>query len=154
MHVKLQAVIDAISLTFEDQRQFINLETGEIVLVQNEHFCVAEEIHDAGRFEYPIEWEKDAILTAYDILVSEDKYLPLPDKYEINEYEIMESFCLQLRASSSEEFLDAIRGRGAFRRFRDLLNRYSMLEQWYSFEQEALTEVARNWCVKNSLPCE
>ncbi|MDD3169063.1 MAG: UPF0158 family protein [Eubacteriales bacterium] len=154
MRVKLQDIVDALSMQFEEQQQFLNLETSEITLVQDIHFRIAEDIEDVDHFDYPIEWEKEEILKAYDVLVSDDNYLALPDRYEVNEYNIMEEFCLQLLPPKSEVFLNAIRGRGAFRRFRDLLERYGILEQWYNFEQQSLTEIAREWCRKNEVPYE
>lgn len=55
-----------------------------------------QDIVDVDHFDYPIEWEKDEILKAYDVLVSDDNYLAFPDRYEVNDYNIMEKFCLQL----------------------------------------------------------
>ena len=88
------------------------------------------------------------------MLASEDKYLKLPGKYEVNDYEIMEAFCLQLPPSKSQEFLSAIRGRGAFRRFRHMLEDSLLLEQWYRFEQEAQREIALAWCSENKVQYE
>lgn len=73
MRIKLQDIVDAISMQFEELQQFLNLETGEIVCVQAEHFRIAEGIEDAEHFEHPIDCEKAAVLEAYDVLVSEDK---------------------------------------------------------------------------------
>lgn len=151
MRVKLQDIVDALSMQFEEQQQFLNLATGEITLVQDIYFRNAEDIEDVDHFNYPIEWEKEEILKAYDVLASDDNYLALPDRYEVNNYSIMEAFCLQLSPQKSEVFLNAIHGRGAFRRFRDLLERYGILEQWYNFEQQSLKEIAREWCRKNGL---
>ena len=61
VRVKLQDIVDAISMQFDDQQQFINLETGEVTLVQDEHFRMAEGIEDLEHFAHPIEWEKEAI---------------------------------------------------------------------------------------------
>ena len=151
MRIKLQDIVDALSMQFEEQQQFLNLETGEITLVQDAHFRIAEDIEDVDHFDHPIEWEKEEILKAYDVMVSDDKYLALPSRYEVNDYNIMEAFCLQLPPPKSEAFLNAIRGRGTFRRFRDLLERYGILEQWYRFEQQSLTEIAREWCSKTGV---
>ena len=36
-----------------------------------------QDIVDVDHFNYPIEWEKEEILKAYDVLVSDDNYLAL-----------------------------------------------------------------------------
>ena len=43
--------------------------------------------------EYP-EWQRESILKARETVKSED-FVALPDQFEINEYKIMEDFCLQ-----------------------------------------------------------
>jgi len=49
-----------------------------------------------------------------------DHSLPLPDRFEMPEYQIMERCCLSLGDEEIRgDLCDAIRGRGAFRRFKD-----------------------------------
>jgi len=79
--------------------------------------------------------------------VETEHYLPLPDRFEINEYHIMERFCLSVDdADIREDLCDAIRGRGAFRRFKDRVQVYGMAEDWYRYRDAALREIARAWC--------
>jgi hypothetical protein len=45
-----------------------------------------------------------------------------------------------------ERFGETIQGRGAFRRFKDLLARYPDLEQrWYTFKAERVEQRMRDW---------
>lgn len=45
-----------------------------------------------------------------------------------------------------KRFWEAIQGRGAFRRFKDLLARYPELEQrWYTFKAERVERRIRDW---------
>ena len=49
---------------------------------------------------------------------------PLPRQYDMNEYRMMEEFIYDLPAGRAQDALDvAIRGKGAFRRFKDRLCR-------------------------------
>jgi len=48
----------------------------------------------------------------------------------------------------------AISGRGAFRYFKDTIHRYGVAEKWYAFKEEALKEIAREWCKDNGLEVE
>ncbi|MEA4941202.1 MAG: hypothetical protein VB094_01505 [Oscillibacter sp.] len=54
-------------------------------LVQDEHLRMADDTEDVENFEHPIEWDKEAIWEAYDVLASEDKYLKPPGKYQVND---------------------------------------------------------------------
>ncbi len=55
---------------------------------------------------------------AYDIVESFDKYASLPTSFDIHEYDMMERFCYSLSDQKKQDILlNAIRGKGAFRRF-------------------------------------
>ena len=62
-------------------------------------------------------------------IVETDHYLPLPDRFEINEYQIMERFCLSVDDEDMRDDLcDAIRGRGAFRSSKTGCRRMGLLK--------------------------
>jgi Uncharacterised protein family (UPF0158) len=80
-------------------------------------------------------------------IVETDHYLPLPDRFEIHEYSIMERFCLSVDDEDiRDDLCDAIRGRGAFRRFKDRMQMYGMVEEWYRYRDAALRKIAMAWC--------
>ena len=80
-------------------------------------------------------------------IVATDHYLPLPDRFEINEYRMMERFCLSVDDDDlRDDLCDAIRGRGAFRRFKDRMQAYGIAEAWYRYRDAALREMAMAWC--------
>jgi hypothetical protein len=45
-----------------------------------------------------------------------------------------------------------IRGRGAFRRFKDQIQAYGMAEEWYRYRDTALREIAVAWCEEHGIP--
>jgi hypothetical protein len=58
-------------------------------------------------------------------VISSDDYLPLPSKFDIHEYHIMEEFCYSVVDEKIRRVLsDKIRGSGAFRRFKDAICKY------------------------------
>lgn len=59
----------------------------------------------------------------------------------------MEEFIAGVRDPGRADRLDiAIRGRGAFRRFKDVLSRWpEEVERWYSFSEERQRGRARAW---------
>ncbi len=93
-----------------------------------------------------------AAIVARDIVDNDENYEELPDKDEIDDYAIMESFC----ESRTDERLrgilcEAIRGRGAFRRFREKIDAHGIAEDWYSYRAEALKEIAADWGKRNRI---
>jgi Uncharacterised protein family (UPF0158) len=148
LRVKLSDLIEGMDFQSDEQSSFLNLTTGEVVSITDEELRAAE--NDAPLKDFP-EWQHDAIRIARDI-VETDHYLPLPDRFEINEYQIMERFCLSVDNDDlRDDLCDAIRGRGAFRRFKDRVQAYGIAEAWYRYRDEALREIAMAWCEAHSL---
>jgi hypothetical protein len=148
IQVKLQDVLEGMDFQSDEQSSFLNLTTGEVVSITDEELRAAE--HDAPLEDFP-EWQHDAIRIARDI-VEKDHYLPLPDRFEIHEYRMMERFCLSVDDDDlRDDLCDAIRGRGAFRRFKDRIQAYGMAEDWYRYRDAALREIAMAWCEAHSI---
>lgn len=104
--------------------------------------------------QYP-DWQRKALQEAMDVIVNWDKYVELPDKWEIHEYNIMERFCSSVENDKiSDALFSAIRGKGAFRRFKDTLYRYGIEQDWYKFYEEALSVIAIRWCEDNGIVYE
>jgi len=103
-HVKLSDIIENISLQTYETSCYLNKETAEVVLVSEEELRAAEE--DELLEDYP-EWQKEQIELARDILANwnQDKYIALPDKFDIHEYRIMERFCLSIDDEEISDFL-------------------------------------------------
>jgi Uncharacterised protein family (UPF0158) len=141
--VKLKDIIEGLEFLTDEGGSYLNTVTGEVVYVTTEELRAAEE--EAPLEDFP-DWQHDAIRTAGEIIET-DHYLPLPDKFEINEYRIMERFCLSVEDEDMRDDLcNAIRGRGAFRYFKDKIHEYGIAEDWYQYRDAALKEIAIAWC--------
>lgn len=80
-------------------------------------------------------------------------YLQLPDRYDINEYGIMEDFCYSVEHDKiKRDLLYAIDGRGAFRRFKETIRFHGIEKDWYRFRDERLEEIAIDWLEGNEIP--
>lgn len=76
-----------------------------------------------------------------------EDYIPLPDQYDIHEYQIMEEFIWDLPEGKNQDTLaQAIRGRGAFRRFKDRLYEIGLEQEWYDYKEKVYKKIARKWC--------
>jgi Uncharacterised protein family (UPF0158) len=147
--VKLKDMVNELPFIPDAASSYLNTKTGEIVSVTHEELRAAE--NEEPLEDFP-EWQRDAICIAGDILET-DHYLPLPTKFDIHEYSIMERFCLSIEADDiCDDLCHAIRGRGAFRCFKDRIHEYGMADDWYQYRDEALREIAIEWCEENGIP--
>ncbi|MCC8150199.1 MAG: hypothetical protein LIO96_01720 [Lachnospiraceae bacterium] len=84
-----------------------------------------------------------------------EDYIPLPGQYDINEYHMMEEYIYELPADKNQAILErAIRGKGAFRRFKDCLYDIGLEQSWYKFRDDAYERIARDWCEKFGIEIE
>ena len=149
LRVKLSDLIEGMDFQSDECFSYLNTTTGEVVSVTTEELRAAEE--DEPLEDFP-DWQHDAIRIAEEIIET-DHYLPLPDRFEINEYRMMERFCLSVDDDDMRDDLcDAIRGRGAFHRFKDRMQVYGMAEEWYRYRDAALREIAMAWCEEHGIP--
>jgi hypothetical protein len=147
--VKLSDLIEEMDFQSDERSAFLNRITGDVVSVTDEELRAAE--NDEPLEDFP-EWQHDVIRIAREV-VETDHYLPLPDKFEINEYRIMERFCLSVDDDDMRNDLcNAIRGRGAFRYFKDRIRAYGITDEWYQYRDGALREIAVAWCDAHGIP--
>lgn len=75
-----------------------------------------------------------------------DSYIQLPDSKSIDEYDIMHSFAYEVPITFRDGLLNALEGKGAFRRFKDLCSRNNLLSDWYTYKTAAYRKEARQRC--------
>ena len=149
IQVKLKDIIQEIEIQFDESRSFLNIKTGEIMSVTSEDLRATE---DEKPFEHLPEWEQENRMTAIDVVENFENYIELPSKYEVNEYEIMENFCLTVSDQRKREFLlGAIKGKGAFGRFKNKIIDFEIENQWYSYRDECFKQIAIEWCQENKI---
>ena len=147
--VSIKDVVDEMDVPSDEHSAFLNRHTGELVTLSSGELSAAEENDDID--DYP-EWQREMIIKA-KVVIESDDYLPLPSKFDIHEYHIMEDFCYAVADDKiREDLLDKIRGSGAFRRFKDAIQMNGIEEDWYSFRQEALEKIAIDWLEANKIP--
>ena len=146
---KLREIVDALSIQIDEAYQYLDIETGQIVMISDEELRAVENDRDLADFP---DWQQEMIRLAQQIFDQPEKFIELPSQFEINEYRIMERFCLSVEDQAiSDKLYYAIKGRGAFRRFKDQIHRYGLAEAWYQYLDEALEEIAKNWCEENQI---
>ena len=76
-----------------------------------------------------------------------DDYILVPNKYDVDEYSMMERFIYTIPSELIQSRLEeSIHGKGAFRRFKDAIFNLGINEEWYKFRDECYKEFAKEWC--------
>ena len=150
--VKLSEIIEGLEFQSDESSSFLNTKTGEVVLMTDYAMRAAEENEP---LEDVPDWERDLVAIAREILADAGDYIPLPTKYDIDEYSIMENFCTSLDKQEIGDILyDLISGSGAFRRFKDAVYKYGVEDEWYKYRDNAIKEIAIEWCRENNIEFE
>jgi hypothetical protein len=149
IRVKLDEIIDGLESQSDESSSFLDKTTGKVVLISDYEMRAAED-------EDPIEdfpdWEQDLVRIAKEIVDETGNYIELPTKFDIDEYSIMEKFCLSFNDSEmSDTLYSSIKGSGAFRRFKDAVHEYDVADDWYKYRNDALKEIAIEWCRENKI---
>jgi hypothetical protein len=148
LKVDLDDVLEALELRTRESNYFYYKKTGVVFMIMDDELRAAEEDYDINEFP---EWKQENIKAAEDI-ISTDDYISLPDDYEIDDYSIIEDFCYSIENEElSEELLYAIRGSGAFRRFKEKIYQYDIEDQWYDYKEQRYRKIAIEWCEENNI---
>ncbi|HCO95358.1 MAG TPA: hypothetical protein DIU00_15650 [Phycisphaerales bacterium] len=149
IRVKLDDIIDGLESQSDESSSFLNKKTGEVVLIIDEELNAARENEPIEDFP---DWQQDQVRIAKEIIAETGDYISLPTKFDIDEYRIMERFCLSLDDPEMSDLLyGLIKGSGAFRRFKDAIHKYEFADEWYSYRNKALKEIAIEWCQENGI---
>lgn len=138
--VRLADIVDGMDMQSDEMTAYLHRPTGRVVPISDEAFRAAE-----ANDEESVEPEE--LAEARDILARPAEYVALPDRFEIDEYRMMERFALTIDDTDAQDQLAyALHGRGAFRLFKDAVRRLDLAEKWYAYRNKAYEGVARNWC--------
>lgn len=149
--VKLELIIEALEMADDSVSSYLDVETGEVRSITEEEFDLAQDPQTVIE-ELP-EWQREAVKLARSIQAREgERYLALPDKFDVHEWAIMDRFSETLKDTRlRNDFHDGIRGAGAFRLFKRLLTEYKLWDAWNRFKQVELRQMAIQWCQENGI---
>jgi hypothetical protein len=148
VRVSLSDIIQGMEFQSDEMKSYLNIQTGKVVTVDDEALYAAEDGDPEG-FHDP-----DELKVARDILDGKE-YLPLPDRFDIDEYRMMERYAQSVADDAkADELFVALRGRGAFRYFKDTVRRLGIADDWYAFRDRAFEQLAVEWCDENGVAFE
>jgi hypothetical protein len=165
---KLADLADALDMINQEMNAYLDLETGEVLFVSDDarreleafYETLPEEVWKASEDEqqaacaaaleeyssYNVEEEELAEAHAVEQGLN-TRFVELPEADTRESYRDMEAFIETVATPRLQQRLErAIRGRGAFRYFRDeLSDEPDEEERWYAFKQERLRDRIREW---------
>lgn len=87
-----------------------------------------------------------------DDVDTSEKYVAIPHK---NDLELGKRLALRfaddLLPDSVDDVHDIFRHKGAYARFKRLLEHRGMLQQWYEYEESSKKAALRRWCEENGI---
>lgn len=114
-----------------ENRAFVNLDTGSL-------HCISDAI------ELDEETPED--------LETSDRYVALPHKTDLDlGRKLALSFTEQHLPREFDRVVGYFHKRGAYSRFKDLLEDRGVLEIWYTFEKHATERALRQWCDEHEI---
>ena len=143
--VKLSEILNALEFQSDQSHAYVDRQTGEVVELTDEELGMAEDEEDMHLIP---DWEKELVEKAKMVLEEEgERFVALPDRFEINEWDMMRDFAMSVEDEAlSESLMRAIHGPGAFRYFKDKIHEAGIAEKWYAFREAAYRELAEEWC--------
>jgi hypothetical protein len=144
--VKLSELIEALEFDSDERVTRVDLQNGCVVVVENSVIGAVEGGDDAALQDLP-DWEREQLEIARAIVEdSGERFVDAPDKFDFHEYRHMERFIGTVEDSAAAEQLwRAIKGKGAFRYFKDTASRLGLLKQWYQYRDEAVKQFVVEW---------
>jgi hypothetical protein len=140
----LDDLIDALEEQSDTLFPFLDRETGEVVMMSDESLSLAEA--DPEKIELLPDWQQEEAKVAV-LIETSDRYLALPDRLDVNEWNIMNQFSQEVKREDIRfKLLRAVQGNHAFRRFKDVIADHNMWDEWNRFRREAFAEILREWC--------
>ena len=104
-----------------------------------------------------IYWISDLYPTEEEVpddIETSDRYIAIPHKNDLNlGRNLALRFVAQELPERHERARAFFRSRGAYARFKQLLESEGVLEKWYEFEAESVEQALRDWCAENNIEC-
>ena len=105
---------------------------------------------DTGEIHYHSEYGDNEEDLPDDI--DSERYIAIPHKMELNlgKHLVLE-FATEFLPDEQIKVRQIFSRPGAYARFKDLLERAGMLQQWYDYEAKAEREALLTWCGENGI---
>ncbi len=130
----LQMALDWVSTDYLENQAYVCRDTGKIYWISGESGVLDDEA------EIP------------DDIEDTDKYVLVPDKRDLDlGSHLVFDFTAQNLPQHYDQVRDMFRRKGAYGRFKGLLERQDKLQAWHAFSDEQATKALKEWCNEEGL---
>jgi hypothetical protein len=130
----LESAMDWVSTDYVENLAYVCRTSGKIYWISGEPGVLDEEDEIPDDIDDP------------------DKYVPVPDKRDLDlGSRLVFDFTMQYLPQHYDEVRDMFRRKGAYGRFKGLLERHDKMQTWYSFSEERTSEALEAWCKEERL---
>lgn len=131
-------------MNYDEHTVFYHRKTGKLHTIPDEVFAVTEGDEPVTDLN---DYDDKLIKIVDDISKNNNEYIELPDRYQINEYSMIEKFVSILKNDEERQVLEiTIKGSGAFRRFKEMIGKLNLEQDWYNFRDLQYKKLAIEWC--------
>jgi hypothetical protein len=147
--VSLRDVLSEMDTPGDTFHAFLNRKTGELFTATDDELVHLDDPLEPE--EAMPDWQRETTSRLRSIHGSDD-WLELPSKREFDEWSIVAQFCGSIANEAlREKMLEAIRGSGAFGRFKNLAHQHGLIDEWYRFRDQQLAEFLAGWLKVNGI---
>lgn len=150
---KLKVDIEDIALAMETSNELeeciwcLDTETGKVINVLRSVMDDVEE-EDEDAINHYSEWMKDMTKDAEAVLNDDEgRFAEIPKISSHEAYSYMERYIFSIKDEEiRNKLLGAIKGKGAFRRFKDTISEWPELEKrWFEYKDETMRREILDW---------
>ena len=144
--VKLLKLMEALEIDSDEHEARVDLQNGTLVHLPHSLLRAVEE-EDEEVLKGLADWEREDLEVAREVIAdSGGRFVPAPSKFDFHEYRQMERFIGTVDDdAAAEELWRAIKGKGAFRYFKDTARRLGLLDRWYAYRDSAMKQFVIDW---------
>ena len=126
MKVNIEDIIHQIEFTPEENNAYLNKSTGKILIVPEDLLFFLNGDEDEEDLDLP-EWEEEMLPEVRDLRDNPENFIPFPEKFDLDQYGMMENFIGSLRdAKVRDSLYSEIKGQKAFERFQKKIEKYDL----------------------------
>jgi hypothetical protein len=146
--VSVKAILELVDMLSDLSVIYVNRKTGETEIFHEDEVSMLENLDEEEEEDEEEEddlpqWEQDSRKRVREIRESDD-WLEILTRMDLDEFGMMKKFALSARPSVSKALLEALNGRGAFRRFRGEIHRFGIEAEWDAFRTASIEREIRN----------
>ena len=151
--IKLSELVEALEFDSSEHVTRVDLRDGCVVMVEESLLRAVAEDDQESLKDLP-GWQQAEVAVARAIVEDAgERFVDPPDKFDFHEYRHMERFVGTVEnADAADQLWRAIKGKGAFRHFKDTAHRLGLLGQWFKYRDDAMKEFVMDWAKARNVP--